>query len=170
MSPEFFDDPYFYEMYNPFRSRYTAMQLESIMGDRVARSASTGGDERSVPVNPAPFVLAIAVLLFLAGVYYISFRSVYTFGTAKRRIRIISRKMIRKGLGEGIQGPESRGWVDWSEEIGERFPDKSKHLRRSIGLMQAGFFGGRNNGGREVKFIRRTYKTLFGRRVHVGDS
>lgn len=165
MSPEFFDDPYFYEMYNPFESRYTALQLESIMGDRVSTQAVQDGDGLGISVDAAPIVLAAIIVALLAGMYYLTFHSIYTFGTPKRKIRIISRKMIRKGSGDGIPGPARSGWVNWSREINTMYPAESKNLGQSVRIMQADFFGGRTSGKREVKFIRDTYRRIFGRAV-----
>jgi transglutaminase-like putative cysteine protease len=165
MLPEFFDDPYFFEMYNPFGSNYTALQLESIMGDRVSRTSQSSGTRKPIDLNPAPFVLGLIAAAILAGMYYLFFHSIYTVGSPRRRISIISKRMIRRSSAEGVQGPATRGWIDWSKEIDAKHMPSSKHLDRAIKLMQAGFFGGRSNGRREVRFIRQTYRRVFGRKL-----
>ena len=169
MISDFFDDPSFFELYNPFQNRYTALQLESIMGDRIASSVQVEPERTPFQINPAPAVLVLIILSVLAGTYYLGFRSIHTFGTSQRIVKVISRKMISKGISIGVANPSIAGWRRWSREVTDKKPQKAaKHLNRTIELIQAGFFGGRPHTRREVRFIRRTYLMLFGRGKKVG--
>ena len=161
MLPEYFDDPYYFEFYNPFADRYTSRQLELIMGDRINAEAFATAEKTSLQIDYRPFIIipVAAILAFFLYIYI--YRSIYAPGTPLRKVRVISRMMIRHGLKLGIPSPETNGWIRWTEELAAHRPTSRGVLDRSVVLMLASYFGGHQISGRDLRFIRGTYRLLF---------
>jgi transglutaminase-like putative cysteine protease len=161
MTPEFFGDPRFFDLYNPFGSRYTAAQLESILGDRVTQVSADTGREISKAPSPLLLILIFASAWLIVGLYYFSVKSMYSFGSPGRKMRIISRRMIAKARRRGTPGPDTAGWVAWISDVAPASGPKRTYLIRSISLIQADVFGGRITRQRDLRFLRAAYRRNF---------
>ena len=160
MLPEFMDDPFYFEMYNPFQSRYTGRQLELIMGDRVSRAYESKEARTGVKLNPAPGIFIFLSAVLAAGILYILTRSIYAIGTPLRKVRLISRHLVRRGEVMGVQKPETTGWIGWADGFTEHRKKTGRALRRTSAILNSIFFGGRPAISRDVKFLRRVYRLL----------
>ncbi|MAG14073.1 MAG: hypothetical protein CMN78_05705 [Spirochaetales bacterium] len=160
MSPDFFTDPSYYEFYNPFENRYTARQLELIMGDRIDAEALTAEEKtRNIDFRPFALIPVFGLLAFI-GYIYLN-RSLFAPGSPLRKIRVISRMMIRHGIKLGINDPDSAGWIRWITQLGDRRPGARRYLGRCASILLASYFGGHRITRRDLRFIRGTYRAIF---------
>ena len=160
MLPEYFDDPYYYEMYNPLGSRYTARQLEAIMGNRVGRPPTIETTRTST--NPLPFILLPLGLALTYLVYRFFSRSLFAPRSPGRNLRVIGRRLIQGSSKLGFATPEVAGWLGWAGDAGRHYPDSRKLLERAALILLSRLFGGQAPTKRDVVFLRGVYLRVFG--------
>lgn len=162
MDPRFYEDPMFFELYNPFDSSYTARQLQLILGDRVAAPQERDdAGRRAFPI--VPVVLIAAILAVVSGIGLFVARSTYAPITPKGRIKRIGRNMINRGANLGVAPPSRIGWLEWADSIRAERPSAGRHVETGVRLLLDIFFGGRHPERRDVRFIRGVYARVFRR-------
>ena len=72
----------------------------------------------------------------------------------------------------GIEQPQSKGWIHWSQRIGRMFPDVARSAARATRIIHFNLFGRGTTSSRDVEYLWRFYrrfKRLSGERVKGTD-
>ncbi len=170
MRPEFYDDPTYYETYNPFGNSYTGRQLELIMGDRIApRPPRLGRTEKSV--DPLSVVAAVFGSGGAAALVWFLLTSSRAPGSRRRKLRLAARRLLRRSYRVGATDPARTGWSGWGESIRDEAPEAA----RSVEVLHRGFFSDDPVSREDIRRVReacgalpRWWAVLFTRRARVG--
>ncbi|HUX21010.1 MAG TPA: transglutaminase domain-containing protein, partial [Spirochaetia bacterium] len=148
MMPSTFEDPRYYQDFNPSGSAYTLRQLQAVMGSRVPPQA-----ENQTGALSFPYAL-LSCLAAAAGLLSLALRGLYLLLLPRpAKIRRIVRRAVRRTLSAGLPPPERLGWNTWAESAG-RLTERRAVMARSANVIQQLFFGSRRPERRDLRFLR----------------
>ena len=161
MLPEFFDDPSYYELYNPLGSSYTGRQLELIMGDRIPPRPERP-KRVEINIDFAPILIVLGTLICGAGLIWFILVSSRAPGSRKRRLRLALRGTLNKSLKFGAEHPDAVGWVRWSESVESL---TGNDVSTAVDLAHRVYFGGIPAEIDDIRIVRK-----LKRRLHRHES
>lgn len=160
MLPEFFDDPAYYELYNPFSNSFTARQLELIMGDRVPAQSTVAAPRTRVSIDVGRFVPSFVGVVAAAATLWFFLASSRAPTGRRRRLILALRRLVRKGLRIGSEDPASVGWNRWAESV---LQSSGIDVSEASGVAHEAFFGGREIDTESIRRVRDLTRRLSGR-------
>ena len=157
MLPEFFDDPFYFDLYNPLDSNYTARQLEIIMGDRIL-SRSRNATERRRFSFSLPLGLAIVASFVASFLVWFFLRSSRAPAPIRRKLRIAIKRMIVRSIKAGAADPTVSGWSGWGQSI-DRIESRQT-IEGTVEMIHRVYFGGASIPRGALRTIRAISKSL----------
>ncbi len=157
MNPEFYDDPLYFERYNPFDSDYTGTQLDLIMGDRVSRPQPEE-KKRELQIDLVPVMIVLVSLAAVSAALLFVLYSSYSPLTRERRLQTIARRMVKRSRRGGVSPPSSVGWRRWAAETAASTHSDGAELGQSAELLLEVFFGDRKVSTDDIGFLRSVFR------------
>jgi hypothetical protein len=134
--------------------RETARQLRAVLGSEVRsgeepNAGGAGLGQGNAGVKPIRMIGILATAFGLFGGIYLWVRSrrgktirlEVRFGP-QGRLHRRTRRLVRLLGRRGVPPPSERGWVDWGQEVGRRFPGGAEAAREYCDLLCAHLYGG----------------------------
>lgn len=162
MLPGYYEEPDYFDLYNPFDSSFTGRQLSLIMGDHVPNEPEPLASPITVNMLIfviVPIAIAAAALIYLIFIFFT--RSSYSPGTVKNKLRLLIGKLIVKSEKLNLSLPGQTGWLRWTKDLKMLYPQHSGLIQTLGTVILRSFFSDRGYSKRDVWFIRKAYKRIF---------
>jgi hypothetical protein len=160
MQPEYYGNPYFYDLFNLEGDSYTRRQLETILGNMITQE-----EEKQKIIRLEPLITGFIVLMICGILVFIVIQVVKhqlkhhsTYRGIKRRFQKVVLKLVLKLKKRGIPSPESIGWKKWGIRTLKLYPAKSAVINEGVDLIQKIFFSPALPAPDDIVKIRNLFK------------